>query len=58
MYLGANIIRSTKKEDRKVGTCSALGTDTSRVKVLVGKYEKKNSLQDLGIDGTMVLKYI
>jgi phosphoenolpyruvate-protein kinase (PTS system EI component) len=41
MHLGANIIRSTKKEDKKAGTCSALGTDTRRIKVLVGKYEEK-----------------
>ena len=40
MYLGANIIRSTKKEDRKVGTCTSLGTDTRRINVLVGKYKK------------------
>ena len=49
---------STKKEDKMVGTCSALGVDTRRIKVLVGKYEKQNSLQDLGIDGTVALKHI
>jgi hypothetical protein len=58
MHLTANIIRSTKKEDKTAGTRSALGTDTGRIKVWFGKYEKKNSLKDLGIDRTMVLKYI
>jgi len=58
MHLGAYILRSTNKEDKMGGTCSALGTDARRIKVMVGKHEKTNILQELGIDGTMVLKYM
>jgi len=45
IHLAANIIRSTKKEDKMGGTCSALGIDTRRIKVLVVKYEKKTNKQ-------------
>jgi hypothetical protein len=35
-----------------------VGHVVGSIKRLVDEYERTNSFQDLGIDGTMVLKYI
>ena len=40
------------------GTCISNGVRKSAHKVLVGKTEENDKVEDLGVDGRTILKYI
>jgi hypothetical protein len=40
-----------------VWACGTNGTRVDAYRVLVGRLERKKNLEDLGIDGWMILKY-
>ena len=43
---------------RRVGRAARMGERTGACRVLVGKLAEKDHLEDLGLDGTIILKLI
>jgi hypothetical protein len=40
------------------GACGTYGAKRNAYRILVGKHEGKNHLEDLGVDGNIILKCI
>jgi hypothetical protein len=57
LYFSPNIIRVTKKNET-YGVCNTYGGEERCMRVLVGRSEGKNHLNDFGVDGRIILKWI
>jgi hypothetical protein len=59
LYTSPNIIRVVKPKRMKwVGYVARMGEMRNAYRVLVGKPERKNHAEDLGVDGRMMLEWI
>jgi hypothetical protein len=59
LYSSLNIIRVIKARSmRWVGRFSRMGLMRNAYKILVGKSEAENHSEDLGVDGSIILKWI
>jgi hypothetical protein len=59
LHASINIIRVTRsRRIRRAGHVAHMGEMRKAYKVLVGKSEGNTSLQDLGVDGRIILEWI
>jgi hypothetical protein len=58
LYTSPNTIRVMKSRMRWVGHVARMEEMRNSYNILIGKSERKNHLEDLGIDGGIILEWI